>query len=142
MAEVNDKNLTGEGLAALWELIKAEDKAVADIANSKVNVVTGTYTGNGAASRTISLGFKPRVVILLGNIFGHAFTNQNYLHPPVFITSERSPVKYSISSVGYSPLASLADSGFTVHYYDENGTGKGYVYCNVSGRVYYYIAIA
>lgn len=68
MAEASEKNLTGEGLAALWELIKAEDSKINDALTAavaeKAKVVTGTYTGNGAASRTVSLGAKPKVVIV------------------------------------------------------------------------------
>ena len=44
--------------AALGE--KADAAALAE----KCGAVTGTYTGDGAGSRTISLGFVPRAVIL------------------------------------------------------------------------------
>jgi cytoskeletal protein CcmA (bactofilin family) len=40
--------------------------------SSTLAMVTGTYTGNGAASQTITLGFRPRMVVIKGT--GAAFT--------------------------------------------------------------------
>ena len=49
--------------AALGEKAGVEELAeVQALAGSKCRVVIGSYTGNGASSQTINLGFRPKVV--------------------------------------------------------------------------------
>ena len=49
--------------AALGEKADGEDLAeVENLAEGKCRVVTGSYTGSGTSARTITLGFRPKVV--------------------------------------------------------------------------------
>ena len=49
--------------AALGEKADGEDLAeVENLAEGKCRVVTGSYTGSGTPERTITLGFRPKVV--------------------------------------------------------------------------------
>ena len=49
--------------AALGEKAGVEELAeVQALAGSKCRVVTGSYTGSGTSERTITLGFRPKVV--------------------------------------------------------------------------------
>ena len=49
--------------AALGEKADGEDLAeVENLAEGKCRVVTGSYTGSGTSERTITLGFRPKVV--------------------------------------------------------------------------------
>ena len=49
--------------AALGEKADGEDLAeVENLAEGKCRVVTGCYTGSGTSERTITLGFRPKVV--------------------------------------------------------------------------------
>ena len=51
--------------AALGEKAGVEELAeVQTMARSKCRVVIGSYTGNGASSQTITLGFRPKVVVV------------------------------------------------------------------------------
>lgn len=51
--------------AALGEKAGVEELAeVQTMAGNKCRVVIGSYTGNGASSQTINLGFRPKVVVV------------------------------------------------------------------------------
>lgn len=81
--------------------------------------VTGTYTGNGSASRSFSLGFQPSLVIVSSD-YG--------------LWSERAAIAISGCPVGYpDTLLSVTSTGFTV-YYDSNAL------TNMADRKYFYAA--
>ena len=98
--------------------------------NSNKPYVVGYYNGDGVSSRTISLGFTPIGVLVMwlgcamteysanDKIYGgFAITNHN-------VVSEQSGTGLSIKT-----------NGFLIYY----NTSK-YVYTNLSGRPYHYIA--
>ena len=95
----------------------------ADLA-SKAETVTGVYTGDGAESRTINLGFKPKAVLVLYE--GRVIWNYDVYGGLVF---EGYPTK----SGEYVALE-VASNGFIVH---TNGNGCS---TNDNNREYHYIA--
>ena len=80
-------------------------------ASTVPRVVTGTYTGNGAASKSISLGFQPKVVIIpVSDYYAAALL-------PGFT----------------SKAGAITSSGFTVSFdsayiYGTNRSGQSYAY--------------
>ena len=97
----------------------------------KAEVVFGTYTGDGTASRVISLGFTPKAVYLCGG-GGEAFTAAGtaYLTGGFFFGG--CPLQYN----GYT-AASVVDGGFQVGVITGSYT---IVRTNLSGKVYAYFA--
>lgn len=91
---------------------------------TNTETVAGVYTGDGAESRTINLGFKPKAVLVLYE--GRIIWNYDVFGGLVF---EGHPVK----SGTYTALE-VASNGFIVYH---NGNG-----CNTndSNTEYYYIA--
>lgn len=79
--------------------------------------VTGTYTGNGSASRSFNLGFQPSLVIVSSE-YG--------------LWDERAGIAIANCPVGYpDTLLSVTSTGFTV-YYDTNAL------TNMDGKKYFY----
>lgn len=128
MAEASEKNLTGEGLAELWELVKARDSKVASDAAAALSgkIVTGTYTGNDAASRTISLGFTPRAVMVVhkSGTMGYQ-PSQPYAMGGLAVTN------------GNSDMVAIVSNGFTV-----KGGSSWSDSANASDQTYIYLVIA
>ena len=94
------------------------DKALKEL------LICGSYTGDGAKTRTISLGFTPRAVFLItddGDIAAGAYSYGGLALP------------------GYPCEAcSVVDGGFSV----KDQSGSGYViYSNGSAEKYYYLAL-
>jgi hypothetical protein len=87
-------------------------------------VVAGSYVGDGAASRTIRLGFTPRAVLLVtskGEFLVGAYTYGGL----------------AVSGLN-SQAFSITEGGFSVRYH----SGSGYVICsNGSGEKYCYLAL-
>ena len=86
---------------------------------------TGTYTGDGSATnRTITLGFRPKFVIITGMSRG---TNED----------SDSLDRFGLIGLGKvsSDVASLTNTGFTI----QNNTYE-YPQLNQSGSTYSYIA--
>ena len=112
---------------------KADTKADASSLNSlssiistKARILVGTFTGNGAASRTIRIGATPRAV-LVTNYIGVAYSPLGY-HGGLAL--DTSP-----STVGGQTIVSIVSGGFTVAY---NGQS---ICSNEANEVYHYIAI-
>ena len=101
-------------------------------------LVTGTFVGNGAVSQTIPLEFTPRAVYVCteaglayspsssGYVFGGLALKD---HPSQL---DRNGVKYSCIAIG--------DHCFVAHQ-TTTDVYEG-VQGNISGRLYYYIAIS
>ena len=92
-------------------------------------LVFGTYTGNGAASRTIDLGFTPRAV---------------YLCTQLGMTADSSGSQYTYGGLfgAGHPLmhraneaAEIVEGGFTVY---DPGTN---IFTNMDGYVFHYLAV-
>ena len=95
----------------------------------KSGVTFGTYTGNGAASRTISLGFTPKAVYtctrsgLAGALTGSYYTYGGLAFPG-------NPVK----CYNNTAAVEVVEGGFTVRQTND------YDRVNYNGTVYHYIA--
>ncbi|MDY3617394.1 hypothetical protein [Agathobaculum sp.] len=90
----------------------------------KCEVNFGTYDGDGTATRTISLGFTPLVVICVqdGTYWEY---NSNYAHGGIAFTGKPANWK------GDSTIA-ITEGGFTVYQ-------GGAVNCNMQKKTYHYI---
>jgi len=101
------------------------------------NVVTGTYTGDGAATQAIiGLGFQPKYVFVypqVDNVTRNPAqkTDLDGLFSLLFILGTSSWSAYLLDHI-----ISLDADGFTV----GDGTGSGGNALNINGRVYTYIA--
>ena len=106
----------------------------------KSGVTFGTYTGNGAASRTISLGFTPKFVCVWP-IEGERCNSANY------VWSARSTAQ-APQTLGYDthiPCLTIETGGFTVYYrtgIQTRGSSDAAVYTNYSNEAFAYLAIA
>ena len=92
--------------------------------NAKCEVVFGTYTGDGAATRDITLGFAPKAVLLCGD---HQFGD----------SKAAFALQGETATSGGHLLLSVHATGFSCGY------GSNYPYqsfTNLSGTKYIYIA--
>ena len=93
----------------------------------KCQVAYGEYTGDGAASRTINLGFTPTAVILC-QVSGE-FSDANIYSGGIAVTGHPATTRS-----GY-PTIQIVDGGFQVFYFSGESS-----YTNIEGTVYHYIA--
>ena len=110
--------------AALGE--KADAAALAE----KCGAVTGTYIGDGAASKAINLGFSPKAVIL-----------REHLSSPCFAPAGGTDV---VDSYAEKLVMELSSQGFTVHYQTYSIGANSYdcsPFTNRSGKEYSYLAL-
>ena len=101
---------------------------------SRPALVTGTYTGDGTASRTISLGFTPKAVLVMPAT-GHmsdAYLGYRYGG----LALDQSPVTTSWSSEAGDPVLNITEGGFQV-YYDHSED----IFSNQEDTLYHYIAL-
>ena len=102
---------------------------------SELNIprmVTGSYTGNDADSRTISLGFTPRAVLLKARYADYAveyYGNEAIQHRGPWMALTNSPFRVGEYS---DPMLSIGSNGFTVA--DEDCR------MNNSSTIYDYVA--
>ena len=108
-------------------------EALAQTLTEKVNILTGRYTGDGTASRTISLGGQPRAVFVCPNS-GRTYNSRSNGFCMGGLAVPGSPL------VGSGKTAlQIVNNGFWVSQNTgENNTGGAAV--NESGVVYNYIA--
>ena len=93
----------------------------------RVEAVLGTYTGDGAESRTISLGFTPKAV-LVEDSGGMRVANGGSRHGGLALPD--APVL----SAGNNIALQIVTGGFKVGYL------PGYVDTNTNGNLYRYLA--
>ena len=100
------------------------DAALAAAAAGSIQMAAGEYTGDGAARRTITLGFTPRMVFLFptnGTFYydsGTARTTMGgiaYTDHPVYA--------YNNAAV---PVVAVAEGGFTVYKSSYTASGNTY----------------
>ena len=122
-----------ENFTALDRVLKAEEqartKAVKEL-SARAEVVTGFYTGDDAPSRTISLGFTPKAVLLMeqcGKLGGTSVCGGLALTGHPGMANDRQ-----IQAVG------IVAGGFAV---TDGPTGSGSTACNAQGRDYHYLAL-
>ena len=94
-------------------------------ANSKIALVSGSYTGDGTASRTINLGFQPKAVILERRN-GARVSNATY--------GGLALINYPCYNQPTDGGLVLTSKGFTV-------ASKNYTSLNNESIVYYYLAL-
>lgn len=94
--------------------------------------VSGTYFGTGAATRSISLGFKPSVVIVVGNGL-----------PMMYFDSANNKYR-AMAAVGLSGGASLGIEMTSTGFKTKSGDSTAAKGCtpllNEAGTTYFYIA--
>ena len=115
---------TADGAASAASAAQSAADAAQSTADSKISLMTGSYTGNDAESRSISLGFQPKAVLV---------ERQNgirYSNAPVAGLALYGKPCYSSTSNGGLTITS---NGFTVA---SSGSAK----FNDSEIVYYYMA--
>ena len=126
-----------EALKTIFETLSAG-------VSEKAKIVTGTYTGNGAASRTISLGFTPKAVILRPKEYDQKVGNGgwgDYIYGTV-IAITGSGTKGEDYGDGWI-LLQIVDGGFQVQYKTEDTSNSiATANTNASNVAYNYIAIA
>ena len=111
------------------------DKTALDAAKATIpKIAAGSYTGSGAASRTISLGFTPKAVLVMTQD-GTTHSN-NIIHGGLAVTG--SPAQLVTGSKDFLGV-SIVSSGFRVYYDASDNYYKSYA--NVKDRIYHYLAI-
>jgi len=92
---------------------------------SKVQVVSGSYIGNGAASQLINVGFTPKAVWVFSDQVTDRFGS--IFHADAGCSSERSNMDRTAEA-----SLTLAANGFNAILDDKN----------TNAQTYYYVAIA
>ena len=101
----------------------------------KAEVYFGTYTGDGAASRLINIGFTPKaVMVMCGGYATYSKGSQTHWYGGLALTGK--PVK---ASDGRSVL-NIEAGGFRV-YTESTQVFADYVMSNTAERSYHYIAV-
>ena len=116
---------------------KAEGTALAALtqtAAKKAELVTGSYSGNGGESRLISLGFTPKLVLVVST---QGQFNDNY-RAYGGLATPGAPVQY-VAGNGTLPILSIETGGFRVHQKDLGNTF--YARTNTTDYVYNYVAL-
>jgi len=103
-----------------------------DSINSQTKIIFGTYTGDGAESRTIDLGVTPKAVIIdnykqIITVSGNNRPSQ-YTFTKLFFNNDRVQDGFSVTLDKYTYATS------------QTQTQTVYYGSNVSGTVYNYIA--
>lgn len=94
-------------------------------ANSKIALITGSYTGNGAETRTVSLGFQPKAILVERRDGVRHGSNT-----AAGLALDGKPCYANATTGGVTITA----TGFTV-------SCMGYTTTNQSGTVFYYLAL-
>ena len=101
----------------------------------KAEVYFGTYTGDGAASRLINIGFTPKaVMVMCGGYATYSKGSQTHWYGGLALTGK--PVK---ASDGRAVL-NIEAGGFRV-YTESTQVFADYVMSNTAERSYHYIAV-
>ena len=109
----------------------AEDTLAEQVAG-KSELVTGSYTGDGEASRTIELGFSPKAVLLASGSGPINYTSSRYGG----LALEGAEVNTDWESTSGEPVLRVVTGGFQVFYdYDEE------VFSNSDRDRYHYLAL-
>ena len=116
-----------------------EDNAKIEAAlNLKCAVIVGSYTGNNAAERTISLGATPKAVFVCSRsgIAGES----GLIYGGLAVTG--SGVNSMNSGTVYSPAAvEITEGGFIVRYSGDEYVGAVRLFANFNIVQYNYIAV-
>ena len=106
-------------------------EAVDEVMATKCDMVCGTYTGSGAQSRSITLGFRPKAVFVI-NREGNKGISANYIGGGFAIGGH----DLYYNSYSSYPAIGITDTGFRVSYISDSS------HCtNQSGKTYFYVAL-
>jgi len=117
---------------------KASASELAAVAATVPKIVTGTYTGDGAAQRTIELGFRPKAVLLFheNGYTCYYFDGHNCYGGLIL---DGIPLILD-NAQGRRICAEITDGGFGVRYYLDTSRHLN-AFTNSNGQVYHYIAV-
>ena len=119
------------------------DAALAGLASAALKMAVGTYTGDGAASRVISVGFTPKAVLVCTqsgltyspNASGYVYGGLALIGQPVCYRYKRG-MAYPYE---YFNAVELTTEGFQVC--ETKIDDYAGVYCNSVDTTYHYFAI-
>ena len=96
-------------------------------------LVTGTYTGDGAADRTINFGFTPKAVLVLyaGSGFMMSGVPGGLAIPGFYVSDTHN----TVTTWGSSSAIGIVNNGIRVAF-----TGGAGMKTNCNGWIYFYIA--
>ena len=137
--EFNQDNAKIDG--ALAREKETRENAVAAVAATVPKIVTGTYIGDGAASRTISLGFTPKAVFLCTQWGETSYYSLGvyYCFGGLVLKDHPAQINYTNGSMSTATnVITIMNGGFQVACVEATG---GNAYSNYNKEVYHYIAI-
>ena len=111
-------------LSANIQQVNTTLASVQALAEGRANIVFGTYTGNGASSRTINLGIAAKWLLLFSQA---GYTDNGY--------GGLAAVNYPIQSNSSKVHLSISGTSIRLTYNGVNGP-----LTNENGTVYYYLA--
>ena len=114
---------------------------ISNASSASTKFASGHYTGNGSATRQISVGFTPKAVFVVTNSFNYNYTdNSSTMNMWGGLSVTGSPVIcYDV------PVVTITNNGFIVYYgmYElDHGfaADRVEVMTNSSDIVYHYVA--
>ena len=122
------------------ENFTALDAAWGDLETAKAGIVVGTYTGDGAASRTIPLGFTPKAVYVSRSDGATLNVGSSFMVLGGLALPDH-PV-YNIDGNSPGSCVEIVDNGFRVvlgNYHSSHGRYLNAT--NLSNAVYHYLAV-
>ena len=127
-----------EALTALQGLVaqKADSADLEELRGSSVQIAAGAYTGDGAASRLISLPFTPKAVYLCdkqGRTYASGSNLSTYYYGGLAVAGQGT-----VAPNG-SPLLTIEEGGFRV--YVGNAGNSNYICSNSDGTAFHYLAL-
>ena len=118
-------------LSALESQVQDNASTIQQLTTDLTKITFGTYTGNGNSSRTISLGFTPKAVLLFCSTGATYYYRNGDVYRGGLAYTGHACEAHSITTNGFKVSFSYHDSGDV--YWDAT---------NESGYTYYYIAFA
>jgi len=128
---LNKANLLSDATeTAIWGNTgnRTVDAALAQLFSSDLKLITGSYTGDGAATRTINLGVYPKAAIV---------TRRNGFTDKYSTLALRDFVSYYNPEY---PILKIIGNGFEVYYSLFSGQTNTMAVTNGANEVYYYVA--
>lgn len=108
-----------------------EDNAKIDAVLAEIpTIVTGSYVGDGSASRFINLGFTPKAVYICHES-GTVFSSAGWSYWGGLALPGKPAKRESYN------IVSIATNGFQVYYRTDPYT----VYSNLANNVFYYVVL-
>lgn len=124
-AAIHKAQTAAEGAQSAAEAAQAAGEGAQSTADGKATIITGVYTGDDTASRTIHLGFQPKAVLVERR---DAWRYDNATTAGLALQGKPC---YTSSSDGGITITS---TGFTVVRKDMTTTNEG-------GTTFYYLAL-